>query len=330
MKTENTTSPPAIIYGAAALGALSLIWSAYAITEYMGSGLWGLSVAVAGDIGWITVLWAQWRGVTICGRNWAATAAGWLIAVAVGVLLVMHGAEKSIGQAIAGPFVVLVGKIVWEFALAAMKDPTALTPEQQAEIDAVIRESTHAAGLSHARSTAEIATIRDQATVTMARDEADFDVWLQRTRFQGELQRRTPIALPPAILPGRALPTREHAVTERETDEFATAADQAIGVIAEQTTTVATTPIAPSTARDQIASTPLTRSNTTIVKPTPITPAAEQPSIADLVREQIGKTTNNVEATDRVMAILPEANRDSVAAAVRRARKKTEMKGGYA
>ncbi|MFF3730406.1 hypothetical protein ACFYXM_08835 [Streptomyces sp. NPDC002476] len=324
MKTQKTR-PPAIIYGAAALGALSLIWSAYAITEYMGSGLWGLSVAVAGDIGWITVLWAQWRGVTICGRNWTATAAGWLIAIAVGVLLVMHGAEKSMGQAIAGPFVVLVGKIVWEFALAAMKDPAALTPEQQAEIDSVIRESTHAAGLSHARSTAEIATIRDQATVTMARDEADFDVWLKRTRFQGELQRRTPITLPPATVPGLALPPREH-VPERETVEFATAADQAIGVIAEQTTTIATTPIAPSTARDQIASTPLTRSNTTIAKPTPI----EQPSIADLVREQIGKTTNNVEATDRVMAILPEANRDSVAAAVRRARKKTEMKGGYA
>ncbi|MEU3220020.1 hypothetical protein [Streptomyces sp. NPDC006971] len=328
MKTQKT-HPPAIIYGAAALGALSLIWSAYAITDLMHSGAFGLSVAVAGDIGWITVLWAQWRGITILGHAWTATAAGWLIALAVGVLLVMHGAEKTTAQAIAGPFVVLVGKIVWEFALAAMKDPAALTPEQQAEIDSVMRESAHAAGLSHARSAAEIAEIRDQATVTMARDEADFDVWLQRTRFHGELQRRTPIALPPATVPGLALPPREH-VPERETAEFATAADQAIGVIAEQTNTIATTPIAPSTAREQVANTPLTSPNPAIAEPSPITPTAEQPSIADLVREQIGKTTNNVEATDRVMAIRPDANRDSVAAAVRRARKKTEMKGGYA
>ncbi|MFB7845501.1 hypothetical protein ACFC34_00495 [Streptomyces sp. NPDC056053] len=317
------TRPPAIIYGAAALGALSLVWSAYAITEYMGSGPWGLSVAVAGDIGWITVLWAEWRGVTILGHNWTSAAAGWLIAIAVGVLLVMHGAEKSAGQAIAGPFVVLVGKIVWAFALAAMKDPAALTPEQQAEIDSVIRDFTHAAGLSNARSTAEIAEIRDQATVTMARDEADFDVWLQRIRFQGELQRRTPITLPPATAPGLALPSREH-----ETAEFETAADQAINVIGEQTNTIASPP---STAREQIANTPLTSPNPAIAQPNPSTPNTEQPSIADLVREQIANTQNNTEATDRVMEIRPDANRASVAAAVRRERNKTtQMKGGYA
>lgn len=319
--------PPAIIYGAAALGALSLVWSAYAITELMHSGAFGLSVAVAGDIGWITVLWAQWRGVTILGHNWTSAAAGWLIAIAVGVLLVMHGAEKTIAQAIAGPFVVLVGKIVWEFALAAMKDPAALTPEQQAEIDSVIRESAHAAGLSHARSTAEIAEIRDQATVTMARDEADFDVWLQRIRFQGELQRRTPITLPPATAPGLALPSRER-TPEHEAAEFATAADQAINVIAEQTNTIASTP---NTDREQIANTPLTSPNPTIAKPNPSTPNTEQPSIADLVREQIANTQNNTEATDRVMEIRPDANRASVAAAVRRERNKTtQMKGGYA
>ncbi|MFF8716180.1 hypothetical protein ACF07T_32815 [Streptomyces sp. NPDC015184] len=325
------TRPPAIIYGAAALGALSLVWSAYAITDYMGSGPWGLSVAVAGDIGWITVLWAEWRGVTISGRAWTATVAGWLIAIAVGVLLVMHGAASSIGQAIAGPFVVLVGKIVWAFALAAMKDPAALTPEQQAEIDSVIRDSTHKAGLSNARSTATIATIRDQARITMAQDEADFEVWLERIRKQGELQRRTPITLPPATSSSPALPGRERPATERETTEFATAADQAIGVIAEQTNTIASTPSIPNTDREQIANTPLTSPNPPIVTPSPSTPNTDQPSIADLVREQIASTPNNTEATDRVMEILPDANRASVAAAVRRARQKThQMKGGYA
>jgi hypothetical protein len=46
------------------------------------------------------------------------------------------------------------------------------------------------------------------------------------------------------------------------------------------------------------------------------------PIIADLVREQVASTTNNTDAINNVMAALPDANRDSVAAAVRRARRK--------
>ena len=70
-----TTHPkPPIFYGAALLAALSLIWSGYAITDLMHSGPFGLSVALAGDIGWLTVLWAEARGVTIAGRAWTAAA----------------------------------------------------------------------------------------------------------------------------------------------------------------------------------------------------------------------------------------------------------------
>lgn len=193
------TERPPILYGAVALAALSLAWSAYAITDLMHSGRFGLSVALAGDIGWITVLWAEYKGVTLGGRRWAPTAAGWAIALGVAVLLVIHGQETGgRAQAIAGPFVVLVGKIVWAFALAAMKDPTAPTAEQQAEVHAVMRNSAHASALSHARTEATIARIRDEARVTMARDEADFDIELERMDKRAELGRRTPLlALPP-------------------------------------------------------------------------------------------------------------------------------------
>lgn len=195
---------PAILYGAAVLAILSLAWSAYAITDLMDSGRFGLSVALAGDIGWITVLWAEYKGVRIAGHRWPAVAAGWLIAAGVTVLLVIHGAEYSRAQAIAGPFVVLVGKIVWLFALAALKDPTALTPEQEAEIHAVMRDSEHTARLHHARSDGEIARIRAEARTTLARDEADFEVHLERMRKHAEIDRRTPLALPytPAAQPG--------------------------------------------------------------------------------------------------------------------------------
>jgi len=55
MPTRISRQPP-IVYGAALLSVLSLFWSAYAITDLMQSGRFGLSVALAGDIGWITVL----------------------------------------------------------------------------------------------------------------------------------------------------------------------------------------------------------------------------------------------------------------------------------
>jgi hypothetical protein len=196
MKTP--TKRPPILYGAAALAVLSLIWSAYAITDLMHSGKFGLSVAIAGDIGWITVLWAEYKGVTIAGYRWAAPVAGWLIAVGVAYLLIIHGAEHSRSQAIAGPFVVLVGKIVWAFALAAMKDPAAPTPEQRAELHTVIRDTAHETAMLHARAQARIARIRAEASVTLARDEADFEITVERLDKRAELERRTPFALPAA------------------------------------------------------------------------------------------------------------------------------------
>lgn len=51
------------------------------------------------------------------------------------------------------------------------------------------------------------------------------------------------------------------------------------------------------------------------------------PSMADLVREQVASTANNRDAVQGVMAARPDANRDSVSAAVRRERRKTQ---GYA
>jgi hypothetical protein len=191
---------PPIVYGALALAALSLAWSAYSITGLMDSGPYGLTVAVAGDIGWVTVLWAEAHGVTIGGHRWPSVLAGWLIAIGVGVLLAIHGAaapEHATAQAIAGPFVVAVGKLVWLFALAALRDPAALTPEQQAEIDAVIRDSEYKARLRHARADGEIAGIKAQARTTLARDEADFEITLERMQKRAELARRTPLALPP-------------------------------------------------------------------------------------------------------------------------------------
>jgi hypothetical protein len=316
------------LYGAGLLAVLSLIWSGYAITDLMHSGPFGLSVAIAGDIGWITVLWAEAKGVTIAGKAWAPIVAGWFIAVGVAVLLVFHGVDVGgQAQAIAGPFVVLVGKLVWTFALAAMRDPAAPTPEQQAELNAVMRDSAHEAGMLHARAQAQIARIRAEASVTLARDEADFEIGLERLDKRAELHRRTPLVLPPntasALLP------------EPANTEFDEAAEQAITVIGEpehdQPNTIASNP---STVREHVANKAVNRPNADREQERPdlqpSTPKAEPPTIADLVRAQIAITTDNAIAVRNILEFRPDANKGSVAAAVRRERRRSQMKDGYA
>ena len=278
-------SRPRVFYGAVALAGLSLIWSAYAITDLMQSGPFGLSVALAGDIGWLTVLWAQYRRV---GPRWAAPIAGWVIALGVGLLLVIHGAQQdSTAQAVAGPFVVLVGKLVWEFALPALRDPAALTPEQEAEIHSVIRDSEHAARLHDARraraerdAQAAIERIQQQARITAARDRADFEITLERLEMRAEIERCSPMMLAPIANPDQP----------------------------------AITPITPEPPRAS-------------GRPEPAPTSA---SIADLAREHVAITPNNSEAVEAILARRPDADRPSVAAAVRRARRNADgMAGGY-
>ncbi len=301
MKTER----PPILYGAIVLAVLSLAWSAYAIADLMHSGKFGLSVALAGDVGWITVLWAEYKGVTLGGRRWAAIAAGWVIALGVAALLVIHGQEAGgRAQAIAGPFVVLVGKIVWAFALEAMKDPAGPTPEQQAELNAVMRDSAHEAGMLHARADARIARIRAEASVTLARDDADFEICLERLDKRAELQRRTPLALEPGSPQASFDQVPEQANTVIGEHEQ--------GDREQPNSTTNTNPSSPSMIREQIANNAGTSPNAD----------REQSSIADLVREQIANTTDNATAVRNVLAARPDANKESVAASVRRERKK--------
>lgn len=291
---------PPILVGAYLLAGLSLVWSGYAITDLMNSGRFGLSVALAGDIGWITVMWAEYRRVTIHGKTWVAPAVGWLIALGVGLLLVLHGIdEQSRAQAIAGPFVVLVGKAVATFALASLRDPAALTAEQEAEIHSVMRDSAyearlHLAQLKQLERAADAATarIRAEARVTLVRDETDFEIALERLEKRAAIERKSPLAL----------------TTEQRPEQIASTAPNT-------TITSASTP--PNATREQIAGQAATSPN----------PDREQPSIAELVREHVANTTTNPEAVDRIMKIVPDANRESVAAAVRRERRKPN--GGY-
>lgn len=89
--------------------------------------------------------------------------------------------------------------------------------------------------------------------------------------------------------------------------------------------------LAPATPNTAItsASTPPNVTREQIADHAATSPNADRPapSIADLVRVHVANTTTNPEAVRRVLAIVPDANKESVAAAVRRERRKGN--GGY-
>lgn len=133
-----------------------------------------------------------------------------------------------------------------------------------------------------------------------------------------------------SVLDVEQLPTSAPANTELlaiETNTFASAADQAIDVVREpepddreQPNAVTNTePSTPNTIREHVANKAATSAN----------PDREQPIMADLVREQIALHPNNADAVRGVIANMPDANKASVAAAVRRERRRTAMDGGY-
>ncbi|MFI0236348.1 DUF2637 domain-containing protein [Streptomyces sp. NPDC016845] len=146
----------------------------------------------------------------------------------------------------------------------------------------------------------------------------------------------------PAGAPGANIPANTSAPAAIESSTFAAAAEQAIDVVREPATADHEQPIAAAntvpnienTVSDSIANKAVTSPNldrqSEPSTPAPVIPRDDsKPSMADLVRDQIAIHPNNADAVRGVIAIKPDANKDSVAAAVRRERRKAEMSGGY-
>jgi hypothetical protein len=279
-----------LLYPAAFLSLASLAWTTWSLVDLLGTGWIGFTVAAGSDIVWGSVIIAEARGLRIAGRAWLVPALGWITLLIVAAFLAGHGiARESLAMACAGPFLPLGAKVVWALALADMRDPTALTHDElhrlaRMERGMVFEEAEHGIRMRQQRM---------QAELLMSEVATDFDIEVMRQDRVRELRRRAPLAITgPADKP------------------FDRAAEQPSNVIGEQADQPPT--MLANNPSEQPPNNPMNRAN----------PVPEPPSIADLVREQITNTPNNTEAIDRVMALRPDANRDSVAAAVRRARRK--------
>ncbi|MGW5429975.1 hypothetical protein ACWET9_22595 [Streptomyces sp. NPDC004059] len=304
-----------LLYPAVFLSLASLAWTTWSLVDLLGTGWIGFTVAAGSDIVWGSVIIAEARGLRIAGRTWIVPALGWVTLVIVAAFLALHGiARDSIAMAAAGPFLPFGAKVVWALALADMRDPAALTHDELHELarmerGMVFEEREHDIRMRQQRMRAEL---------LMSEVATDFDIEVMRQDRVRDLRRRAPLALPTGSLP------------EPNTAPANTPIEPAPEQIASTPNLLANTaPSNANTVREHLANKAFTSPNPVPEQdPANTNPNSEPPSIADLVREQIARTPNNATAVQNVLAIRPDANKDSVAAAVRRARRR--MEGGYA
>lgn len=302
MTTPQKRRHSPLLYPAVFLSLASLAWTTWSLVDLLGTGWIGVTVAAGSDIVWGSVILAEARGLRVAGRPWIVPALGWATLIVVAAFLTSHGvARESIAMAAAGPFLPVGAKVVWALALADMRDPAALTHDElhtlaRMERGMVFEEREHGIRMRQQRMRAEL---------LMAEVSTDFDIEVMRQDRARDLRRRAPLALSPAPVAEQPnTPPPHQADHDREQPS-------------NSANTIASTP---NTLGEQIANTAATSTNTNL----------GQPSIADVVREQIATTANNTDAIRRVLAIIPDANEKSVAAAVRRERRRSQMKDGYA
>jgi hypothetical protein len=158
-----TEAVPVLVF-ASVLSAASLAWTTYSLLDLLHAGWIGVTVAATADLIWSAVIWCEYKGIG--SKGWVKTI-GWLAVVVVGGFIAWHGADKnSAAMAIAGPFLTLGTKAVWEFALIALRDPVRETrAEAKKKIDLL---------------NAETDTILEQSEAQIRKENADSEAEHQR------------------------------------------------------------------------------------------------------------------------------------------------------
>jgi hypothetical protein len=184
-----------LLYPAIVLSLASLAWTTWSLVDLLGTGLIGLTVAAGADIIWASVIIAEARGLHIpvgkSKRN-IVPVVGWVALLVVAAFLAAHGVDKaSLAMACAGPFLPLGAKSVWVLALADMRDPAALTPDElntlaRMERGMVFEEAQHHIEMRRREMNADI---------VLSEVDTDFRIELRRQDKTRELSRRRPLEL---------------------------------------------------------------------------------------------------------------------------------------
>lgn len=202
MRKLPTLKPPSLlIYPAGLLSAASLAWTSWSLVDLLGAGTIGLTVAAGADIIWASVILAEARTLRIRGRRWPVALIGWVAVLAVAGFLVWHGINShSPAMAAAGPFLPAGAKLVWLLALADMRNPAALTDDEQQQL----AELERGMAFEEARHGIEMRRREMAAEMQLAEIDTDFAIELKRQDKQRELHRGRPIELDAAVGEQRA------------------------------------------------------------------------------------------------------------------------------
>ncbi|MFD9930159.1 winged helix-turn-helix transcriptional regulator [[Kitasatospora] papulosa] len=177
-----------LLVPAGILSGASLAWTTWSLVDLLGTGPIGITVAAGADIVWASVIVAEARGlrIPVKGVN-IVPAIGWAALAAVAGLLVWHGIRSgSTPMAVAGPLLPLGAKVVWLLGLTDMRDPAALTTEEQAVLARMERGLT----FEEARHRVEMRRREMDAELYLAEVDVDFQIELSRQDKGRELQRR--------------------------------------------------------------------------------------------------------------------------------------------
>jgi len=188
-----------LVIPAALLSGASLAWTTWSLVDLLGTGPIGLTVAAGADIVWASVIVAEARGlrITVKGFN-VVPVIGWAALLAVAGLLLPLGS-----------------KVVWLLALADMRDPAALTDEEQAVLARMERgltfeEARHRVEMRRREMTAELYLSEVDVDFRIERSRQDKGRELQRHRSPLELTAHNPAEPPAHRAEPPAEPTAQH------------------------------------------------------------------------------------------------------------------------
>lgn len=208
-----------LVFLACLLSLGSMIWTTYSLLDFYQVGgfdlantnwrdisVIGLSAAATADIAWSLTILAEYRGVRILVSGWGKERKdkkynilpliGWIEVLFVTFLLIKHGQSMGNGTAAFAGALPILTKLSWMVALADLKDPAALTPDELEEIARDLREARRLKEQSRVageRHEVELEAKRraDAALLESKRAQGEMKKLEQQTEFELEKMRLT-------------------------------------------------------------------------------------------------------------------------------------------
>jgi hypothetical protein len=175
----------------------SAIWTLYSVWDLLGAGVISITAGAGAEGLWVGGMLAyRVKPTRLTGAAMVTGLAGTL------AILAIHGAGAYHWGGIVAVVPPLAAELFWHITAQLSTDPTDLTPQQQAEVNDVIREARHVTvraaaeqALEDAEHAAKLARIRRDGELRQAEDLADFDVAVSRIDMQRQIARRAPLMI---------------------------------------------------------------------------------------------------------------------------------------